>query len=70
MCGGGGVDLPCIKVRKQGFVKDRKRKIKKERDWVKAKYRERNGKNGYQGEKGRFSEGGLTVEVVSRKKEK
>ena len=45
--GGGGVDLPCIKVRKLGFVKDKKRKIKKERDWVKAKYRERNRKNGY-----------------------
>ncbi len=38
------MDLPCIKVRKLGFVKDRKRKIKKERDWVKAKYRERNRK--------------------------
>ena len=31
MCG-GGVDLPCIKVRKLGSVKDRKRKIKKKRE--------------------------------------
>ena len=26
------MDLPCIKVRKLGFVKDRKRKIKKKRE--------------------------------------
>ena len=53
-----------------GLCKRQKERKKKERDWVRAKYRERKEKNGYQGEKGRFSEGGLTVEVVSRKKEK
>ena len=59
------------KISEIGLCKKKNEKNKKkERDWVKAKYRERNGKNGYQGEKGRFSEGGLTVEVVSRKKEK